>query len=125
VVDDNPGVVTTLRLLLSSTGYRVSEAGSGTAGVRQAMALRPDLALVDIGLPDLSGLEVARRIRAGLGNGIHLIALTGFSRESDIAAARAAGFDQHLVKTTDPMELLRAVAAHFERQVTPSPAGPF
>jgi PAS domain S-box-containing protein len=111
VIDDNPGVVTTVKMLLDAFGYRVSVAATGAAGLRKAIDLRPDLALVDLGLPDLSGLEVAARIRAELGSGIHLIALTGFSRESDIVAALAAGFDQHLVKSSDPRELLNAVKA--------------
>jgi CheY-like chemotaxis protein len=109
VVDDNPSVVMTVKMLLKEFGYQVSVAATGTAGIKKAMDLRPDLALVDLGLPDLSGLEVAARIRAELGSAIHLIALTGFSRESDISAALAAGFEQHLVKTSDPRELVNAV----------------
>jgi len=109
LVDDNPGVVMTVKLLLSESGYQVSAAANGLAGIRQAVALRPDLALVDLGLPDLNGLEVAARIRAELGSSIRLVALTGFSRESDISAALAAGFDRHLVKSADPKELVDAV----------------
>jgi PAS domain S-box-containing protein len=114
VVDDNQGVVTTVKMLLGACGYRVSTAATGAAGVKQATKLRPDLALVDLGLPDMTGLEVAARIRAELGSAIRLIALTGFSRECDIAAALAAGFDQHLVKSADPRELLAAVDARLQ-----------
>ena len=111
VIEDNPSVVVSVKMLLNAFGYRVSVAATGAAGIRQAVELQPDLALVDLGLPDQSGLEVAARIRAELGRGIHLIALTGFSRESDIAAAMDAGFDQYLVKSADPKELVEAVNA--------------
>ena len=69
------------------------------------------IALIDLGMPGLNGLEVAARIRAELGSSIYLVALTGYSRESDIAATRAAGFDQHLVKSGDPRELIQALRA--------------
>jgi len=91
-------------------GCQVATAATGLAGVKQALALRPRLALVDLGLPDLGGLEVAARIRTGLGRAIQLIALTGYSRDADMAAATAAGFDHYLVKSTDPGELVRIVA---------------
>ena len=113
VIDDNPSVVMTLKMLLSDSGYQVSVAATGAAGIKQALNLRPDLALVDLGLPDLNGLEVAARIRTELGSDIRLIALTGFSRESDISAALAAGFDQHLVKSADPKELVAVVNAQL------------
>jgi len=110
VVDDNPEVVGTVKLLLEAMGCQVATAANGLAGVKQALALRPRLALVDLGLPDLGGLEVAARIRTGLGRAIQLIALTGYSRDADMAAATAAGFDHYLVKSTDPGELVRIVA---------------
>jgi len=113
VVDDNPSVVMTVQMLLVAFGYRVSVAATGAAGVKKAVDLCPDLALVDLGLPDMSGFDVAARIRDALGSGIHLIALTGFSRESDVAAALAAGFDRHLVKSTDPRELVETVHTFF------------
>ena len=110
VVDDNPEVVGTVKLLLEAMGCQVATATTGLAGVKLALGLRPRLALVDLGLPDLSGLEVAARIRTGLGRAIQLIALTGYSRDADMAAATAAGFDRYLVKSTDPGELVRIVA---------------
>ena len=113
VVDDNPGVVITVKMLLSTFGYRVSTASTGAEGIQRATELHPDLALVDLGLPDMTGLEVASRIRAELGSAIRLVALTGFSRESDIAAALAAGFDQHLVKSGEPKAMIEAVNSHL------------
>jgi CheY-like chemotaxis protein len=113
VIDDNENVLATVKMLLESLGYRVSTAATGEAGVKRALSLRPDAALVDLGLPGLNGLQVAQRLRADLGGAIRLVALTGYSRESDIAEARAAGFDRHLVKSGDPGTLLRAMAEIF------------
>jgi CheY-like chemotaxis protein len=94
-------------MLLKTLDYRVTAAATGAKGVERAVALRPDIALIDLGMPGLNGLEVAVRIRAVLGQDIHLVALTGYSRDTDFAQTRAAGFDQHLVKSGDPRELLK------------------
>jgi len=110
VIDDDPSVRRTLELLLQSLDYRVSAAATGAKGIELALAARPDIALVDLAMPGLDGLQVAARIRAELGQAIRLVALTGFSRASDIAQARAAGFDHHLVKSGDPGELLKLLA---------------
>jgi PAS domain S-box-containing protein len=107
IVDDDPSVRMTSEMLLKTLDYRVTVAADGTKGIGLALALRPDIALIDLGMPGLDGLEVAARIRAELGQDIHLVALTGFSRESDFARTRAAGFDQHVVKSGDPRELLK------------------
>jgi CheY-like chemotaxis protein len=90
--------------------YQVTMAATGEAGIAQAKALRPDIALIDLGMPGLNGLEVALRIRAELGRDIYLVALTGYNRECDIANTKAAGFDQHMVKSGDPRELLNLLA---------------
>jgi PAS domain S-box-containing protein len=106
IIDDDPNVRTTSGMLLEAMNYRVSLAATGTRGIEQARTLRPDIALIDLGMPDLDGCEVAARIRAELGRSIYLVAVTGFSRDSDLARTRAAGFDRHLVKSGDPGELL-------------------
>jgi len=106
IVDDDRNVRTTSEMLLTAMDYQVSMAATGEKGVEQARTLRPDIALIDLGMPGLNGLEVAARIRAELGSTIYLVALTGYSRDSDIAETRAAGFDRHLVKSGDPCELL-------------------
>ena len=110
IVDDDPNVRLSEELLLRSMDYRVSVAATGEKGIQLALALRPDIAIIDLGMPGLSGLEVAARIRAELGQGIHLIALTGYSRDSDVAMSLAAGFDQHLVKSGDPRELMKTLS---------------
>jgi two-component system CheB/CheR fusion protein len=111
VVDDNEGMVLTTRLLLESLGFRVSSAGTGEEGLRKILAQPPDIALVDLGLPGLDGYAVARRVRAELGRRVRLVALTGYSRDADVASAMAAGFDRHLVKAADPDELIAALQA--------------
>jgi PAS domain S-box-containing protein len=106
IVDDDRNVRITSEMLLTAMDYQVTMAATGEAGIAQAKALRPDIALIDLGMPGLNGLEVASRIRAELGRDIYLVALTGYNRECDIANTKAAGFDQHLVKSGDPRELL-------------------
>jgi CheY-like chemotaxis protein len=86
-------------------GHQVAVAADGRQGVEQALALRPEVALVDIGLPELDGYEVARRVRAALGRDIFLIALTGYGQPHDHRRAFEAGFDAHLVKPADVEQL--------------------
>ena len=116
VVEDNDDIRTTTAGLLRDLGCTVSEAEDGLAGLRVIDAERPEVALVDIGMPGLSGYDVARRIRAGSSHGtlILLIALTGFGQEEDRARARAAGFDAHLVKPID-FDQLATTIEHLRR----------
>jgi len=94
------------------SGHEIYEAADGAAGVRQALSLRPDMALIDIGLPNLNGYEVARQIRAMPGGReIFLIALTGYGQPGDRQLAREAGFDAHLVKPVDIHRLSEIIAA--------------
>ena len=114
IVEDNPDGRETLRTMLEMWGHQVEVAADGRQGVEQALALRPEAALVDIGLPLLDGYEVARRVRAALGRDIFLIALTGYGQPHDHRRAFEAGFDAHLVKPAEPEELhdlLEQVAA--------------
>lgn len=109
IVEDNRDARTTLRMLLSmSYGYVVYEAADGTSGVRAALELKPDAALIDLGLPDMDGHEVARRIRAALDrSSILLIALTGYGSDEDQRSTQAAGFDIHLVKPVETSALAK------------------
>lgn len=109
IVEDNRDARTTLRMLLSlGHGHVVYEAADGASGIASALELRPDVALIDLGLPDLSGHEVARRIRAVLDPGeILLIALTGYGTAEDRQATHEAGFDAHLVKPVESATLLQ------------------
>ena len=97
VIEDNADARESLRILLEIAGHAVSEAANGAAGVEYALKQEPSVALVDIGLPDIDGYEVARRIRSAKPR-IRLIALTGYGRDEDKERAHKAGFDAHLVK---------------------------
>ena len=111
VVDDNKDAADTMTLLLQMNGHNVQMAQDGPQALALAAAMRPDVVLMDIGLPEMDGYEVARRIRElpGLGD-VRLIAVTGYGQGSDKQAAVAAGFQWHLVKPVDPEELARVIA---------------
>jgi CheY-like chemotaxis protein len=105
LVEDDADTREALKTLLELSGHQVAVAADGGEAVAHVVAYRPDVALVDIGLPEIDGNEVARRIRAQLGaGGIFLVALTGYGGEAEEELARAAGFDAHFTK---PVELSR------------------
>jgi CheY-like chemotaxis protein len=112
IVEDNRDARTTLRMLLTlAHGHDVLEADDGAAAVELALDERPDVALIDLGLPGLDGLEVARRIRAVRGRDeIYLVALTGYGEVEDRVRAEAAGFDVHFVKPVDIPALAKLLA---------------
>jgi CheY-like chemotaxis protein len=116
LVEDNPDGRETLHLLLEAYGYDVVTAADGGQGVRQGLAHRPDVAIVDIGLPVLDGYAVARSLRAALGGKLFLIALTAYTRPEDRRQSREAGFDVHLGKPADFQDLLRLLAAEATRR---------
>jgi CheY-like chemotaxis protein len=119
VVEDDNDARAALRMLLELWGCAVTEAASGEQGVAQALADRPAVAVIDIGLPGLDGYSVARRIREGLaGRAMFLIALTGYHDVEERAEAGDTGFDAYLVKPLrlEPlMELLQRVAGEIAR----------
>ena len=91
--------VLTLSMLLEAYGHDVRSAHDGPTGVQAALDFRPDVVLLDIGLPGLNGYEVAKRIRQQpVLQNVVLVALTGYGRDSDREASRLAGFNHHLVK---------------------------
>jgi CheY-like chemotaxis protein len=107
VIDDNVYAAEGLARLLRLDGHSVDVAYDGTGGLNAALARRPDVIFLDIGLPGLDGYAVARKMRdAGL-NGVKLVALTGYGKDDDRRRARAAGFDEYLVKPAEPAELRR------------------
>ena len=111
VVEDNRDAAETLVELLRLEGYGATVAADGPAALAAARELRPDVALLDLGLPGIDGFEVARRLRAmpDLGD-LTLIALSGYGREEDRVRSREAGMDHHLVKPVD-LEALQALLA--------------
>jgi two-component system CheB/CheR fusion protein len=99
VVDDNLDAQQGLTLLLELEGHQVITASDGAQGLELAAAHRPDLALLDIGMPIMDGYELARRIRShDWGRSMRLVALSGWGQPEDVARAREAGFDSHLMK---------------------------
>lgn len=111
LVEDNPDSRQTLRMLLEVWGHHVEVAEDGGVGVEKALTLRPEVGVVDIGLPVLDGLQVARRVRAALDDRICLIALTAYSQPEDRRRALEAGFDHFLSKPADLEELARIIGA--------------
>jgi signal transduction histidine kinase len=108
VVDDNADVTLTLAALLESWGHDVRVAHAGLPAVEAASSFGPDLVLLDIGLPDVDGYEVARAIRQRLGNATRIVALTGYAQDVDRERSRRAGFDRHVVKPL-PIETLSEI----------------
>ncbi len=98
-------------MLLELYGQAVAVTAAGLEGVRRALEFRPEVAHVDPGLPRLNGFDVARRLRAGLGGEVCLVALTACDGPEVTRRASEAGFDHYLGKPADPHELLRAIAA--------------
>ena len=112
IVEDNRDSRRMLETLLRLDGCEVKSAGDGEEGLAAILENRPDLALVDIGLPGLSGYDLARKVRASFGTGsIRLVALTGYGRAEDHRRVIEAGFDAHLVKPLKCEDLLRVLQA--------------
>jgi PAS domain S-box-containing protein len=110
-VDDNQDAVDILTRTLQLKGHEVQTAYDGIAAVDIAARYKPEVVLLDIGLPRLSGYDVARRIRQQPGgDAVTLIAITGWGQEEDRRQSEQSGFDLHLVKPVDPLALLKLLA---------------
>jgi signal transduction histidine kinase/ActR/RegA family two-component response regulator len=114
IVEDAADSRRAMATLLRLWGHFVEAAEDGPDGVRVALERRPQVALVDIGLPGFDGYEVARQIRSTLGTSIQLIALTGYGQAEDRKKAMDAGFDKHLVKPVDPRILAKVLTGNGE-----------
>jgi CheY-like chemotaxis protein len=111
IVEDQADARRMLQMLLETDGVQVFTAGDGRAGAELIERVHPDLVLVDLGLPVMSGYDLARRIRSDAGTGgTHLVALSGYGQDSDVQAALQAGFDEHLTKPPDPARLEQLLA---------------
>jgi CheY-like chemotaxis protein len=114
VVDDNVDSADSLSLLLTACGHHVTKAYDGRGGLAAAEQSPPDLAILDLGLPDIDGFELALRLHAGERTGhTVLVALSGWGQEVDRQRSAAAGFAHHLIKPADPgivLDLIRAAA---------------
>jgi PAS domain S-box-containing protein len=107
VVDDNADAADTLALLLESHGARARAVYGGPAALASLPRFAPDVVLLDLGMPDMDGFDVARAMRTAGGTRVRIVALTGWGQQADRARTRAAGFDHHLTKPVD----LQALAA--------------
>lgn len=111
VVDDNRDAVESLALFLKLSGHVVQTAYDGMEALAAAEAFRPEIVLLDIGMPKLNGYEVCQRIRAqAWGKTTVIVAQTGWGQEEDKLRTREAGFDDHLVKPVDPLKLIQLIA---------------
>jgi CheY-like chemotaxis protein len=111
VVDDNRDAADALAMLLQTYGHEVRVAYDGHDGVRAARTFRPDLVLMDIGLPGLNGYDAARAMRSEpWSHRVTLVALTGWGQDEDRRRSQEAGFDHHLVKPVDFDEVLQILA---------------
>ena len=107
VVEDNDDLCGLLREMLTAWGYDVEVATNASSGLAKAAVRPPDIALVDIGLPDRDGCDVARALRRSLPPTLRLIAMSGYGQRQDGARALAAGFDEYLVKPLNIARLRR------------------
>lgn len=108
LVEDNDDVRVLMGEVLESWGHDVCQAATGAIGVDLILRERPDIAFIDIGLPDMDGYELARQVRAALGSKKPLlVALSGFGQRRDRERAQHAGFDDHLAKPASPADLKR------------------
>jgi CheY-like chemotaxis protein len=100
-----------LALLLRAWGFEVSVAADGPAALEAFQSFNPDAAILDIAMPGLDGWQVARQVRDG-GSAVLLVALTGYARAQDEELSRLAGFDVHLVKPVEPVEVRQVLEGH-------------
>ena len=124
LVEDNEDVRDLMGELLASWGHEVKQAPTGEVGVALIVKECPDIAFVDIGLPDIDGYELARRVRAQLGSRpVQLVALSGFGQRCDRERALGAGFDHHLAKPASTADLQRLLEAASARRTGPAASG--
>ena len=118
VVDDNADTVLSFSMLLKTSGHDVRTAHDGPTAVQVALDYRPDVVLLDIGLPGLNGYEVAKQLRRQPAfQNVVLVALTGYGQDSDRQTALQAGFNHHLVKPAR-LAQLQEILALVSEQVT-------
>jgi CheY-like chemotaxis protein len=112
VVDDNRDAADSCAMMLELSGHRVETAYNGTRALQIGESFHPHVVLLDIGLPDINGYEVARRIRdSAWGAELPLVAVTGWGKDEDRERAYAAGFDHHLTKPVVPDAVESVVSA--------------
>jgi CheY-like chemotaxis protein len=111
IVDDNEDAANSLAMILKLSGHETASAYTAADALERVAAFRPDVVLLDIGLPGMDGYEVAQKIRELPGlRDIRLVAVTGYGRSDDRLRAREAGFDDHLTKPVEFAVLDRTIA---------------
>jgi CheY-like chemotaxis protein len=111
IIDDNADAAAMLAMLIGDLGGEVHVAHDGAAGAELVQRIRPDVVLLDIGMPAMDGYETCRRIRSESSvRDLFIVALTGWGQEQDKQRAHDAGFDAHLTKPADPASLARLLA---------------
>lgn len=111
VADDNRAGTDSMAMLLELDGHQTANAYDGVEALTIAESLRPEIILLDIGMPRLNGYEVAQRLRAeAWGKNIVIIAMSGWGQEKDQQRSRASGFDRHLIKPVNPEDLAKLIA---------------
>ena len=120
VVDDNEDAANSLATLLEVMGYEVRTAYDGPEAIEAADQFQPAVALLDIGLPRLSGYDIARHVREQRGRDVLLVAITGWGQEDDRRRAREAGFDHHFTKPADFEVLLELIGQELTHRSKPN-----
>jgi CheY-like chemotaxis protein len=121
VADDNVDAAESMALIISMWNHEVCVAQTGSSALEMALRERPDVCILDIGMPGMSGYEVARRIRGQpWGRETFLVALTGWGQSEDVERAKAAGFNEHMTKPVDLARLEQLLADHGANVSDPS-----
>jgi two-component system, OmpR family, KDP operon response regulator KdpE len=123
IVDDEPNIIGTVSPLLRARGYDVSSAMTGRAGLDAAERIKPDLIVLDLGLPDMDGVSVCREVRQG--SSVPIVVLSARGGEADKVGALDAGADDYVTKPFGAEELLARIRATLRRtENPPPPSGP-
>jgi two-component system phosphate regulon response regulator PhoB len=117
IADDEPGVRSLVRMTLESDSYEILEASDGDEALMLALEHRPELILLDVSMPGLSGLQVCRILKENPStSGISVVMLTSMAQDTDKAKGEAAGADEYFTKPFSPVALLRKVDEIFEER---------
>lgn len=111
VVDDNDDSARSLAIILSSAGFETEVCGDGASAEELTSSFRPDALLLDLGLPDIDGYEICRRLRQSHGGQLLILAISGREDDETLSAVEAAGFDDYFLKPVDPKQLIRRLCA--------------
>ena len=125
LVEDNEDIVESMSEFLADLGHKVHTAGDGRRGLEMILSEKPDVAIVDVGLPLLDGYQVAAEVRQHMGAAApRMVAMTGYGQEADRRRARDAGFDRHLVKPAEMSEIIAVLKPKDSAEPTPLPPAP-